>query len=91
MLTSRLTRLLNRASAALLLAAAVLGAPPPTPVEVPVPRPAAAQAAPVPDTGSGTPQSAGSVARIPYAYTLDAATSVKTAVTAGAGSGRIMP
>jgi pectate lyase len=41
--------------------------------------------------GSGTPQSAGSVARIPYAYTLDAATSVKAAVTAGAGAGRITP
>jgi pectate lyase len=41
--------------------------------------------------GSGTPQSAGSVARIPYTYTLDAATSVKAAVTAGAGAGRITP
>ena len=40
---------------------------------------------------SGTPQSAGSVAPIPYAYTLDQATSVKAAVTAGAGAGRITP
>lgn len=38
---------------------------------------------------SGTPQTAGSVAAIPYAYTLDAAGTVKSTVTAGAGTGRI--
>ncbi|MEU7904594.1 right-handed parallel beta-helix repeat-containing protein [Actinoplanes sp. NPDC049118] len=39
--------------------------------------------------GSGTPQSAGSVASIPYSYQLDPASSVKSIVTAGAGAGRI--
>ncbi|MEV0428864.1 family 16 glycoside hydrolase [Micromonospora sp. NPDC050495] len=38
---------------------------------------------------SGTPQTAGSVAAVPYAYTLDAASTVKSTVTAGAGTGRI--
>jgi len=40
---------------------------------------------------SGTPPSrnAGSVAAIPYAYTVDAAADVKAIVTAGAGTGRI--
>nr|WP_026207954.1 RICIN domain-containing protein [Catelliglobosispora koreensis] len=40
-------------------------------------------------TGSGTPESGGSVAGIPYAYTLESATAVKGSVTAGAGAGRI--
>ncbi|MET8348440.1 polysaccharide lyase family 1 protein [Micromonospora sp. NPDC005206] len=38
---------------------------------------------------SGTPQTAGSVAVIPYPYTMDAASGVKATVTAGAGTGRI--
>jgi pectate lyase len=40
---------------------------------------------------SGTPQSrnAGSVAAIPYSYTVDANSSVKSIVTAGAGTGKI--
>ncbi|MFD2765377.1 pectate lyase family protein [Micromonospora eburnea] len=38
---------------------------------------------------SGTPQTAGSVAAIPYAYTLDAASTVKSTVTAGAGTGKV--
>ncbi|MGW9194518.1 hypothetical protein [Micromonospora chersina] len=38
---------------------------------------------------SGAPQTAGSVASIPYAYTLDAASTVKATVTAGAGTGKI--
>ncbi|SBT44051.1 pectate lyase family protein [Micromonospora narathiwatensis] len=38
---------------------------------------------------SGTPQTAGSVAAIPYAYTADAASTVKSTVTAGAGTGKI--
>ncbi|GAB3936548.1 hypothetical protein GCM10027614_13230 [Micromonospora vulcania] len=38
---------------------------------------------------SGTPQTAGSVATIPYSYSLDAASTVKSTVTAGAGTGRI--
>ncbi|WDZ82777.1 pectate lyase family protein [Micromonospora cathayae] len=38
---------------------------------------------------SGTPESAGDVAAIPYPYTLEAATAVKASVTAGAGAGRI--
>ena len=42
-------------------------------------------------TGSGTPQSAGSVARIPYAYTAEDVATVKASVTAGAGAGRITP
>jgi pectate lyase len=41
--------------------------------------------------GSGTPESAGSVAGIPYSYSLDSASSVKAIVTAGAGAGRISP
>ena len=39
--------------------------------------------------GSGSPRSAGSVARIPYTYGLDSASTVKGIVTAGAGAGRI--
>ncbi|WP_328653694.1 right-handed parallel beta-helix repeat-containing protein [Micromonospora sp. NBC_00330] len=38
---------------------------------------------------SGTPESAGDVAAIPYSYQLDAASGVKASVTAGAGAGRI--
>ncbi len=38
---------------------------------------------------SGTPQAAGTVASIPYAYALDPASSVEAVVTAGAGAGRI--
>ena len=38
---------------------------------------------------SGTPQASGSVAGIPYGYTLDSAGAVKGIVTAGAGAGRI--
>ncbi|MEH1165106.1 family 16 glycoside hydrolase [Micromonospora sp. CPCC 205539] len=38
---------------------------------------------------SGTPQTAGSVAAIPYSYSMDAASTVKATVTAGAGTGRI--
>ncbi|HEV7709665.1 MAG TPA: right-handed parallel beta-helix repeat-containing protein [Asanoa sp.] len=41
--------------------------------------------------GSGTPQSAGSTASIPYSYQLDNANGVKSSVTAGAGAGRINP
>ncbi|WP_207957677.1 RICIN domain-containing protein [Streptomyces sp. YIM 98790] len=40
-------------------------------------------------TGSGSPQSSGSTASIPYSYRLDSASSVKSIVTAGAGAGRI--
>ncbi|ARQ68352.1 hypothetical protein CAG99_05375 [Streptomyces marincola] len=36
--------------------------------------------------GSGAIETAGSVAAIPYAYTLDSATSVKAIVTGGAGA-----
>ncbi|SFC66798.1 right-handed parallel beta-helix repeat-containing protein, partial [Streptomyces aidingensis] len=39
--------------------------------------------------GSGTPETAGSTASIPYSYHLDSASSVKSIVTAGAGAGRI--
>uniref|UniRef100_UPI0031DF95B9 pectate lyase family protein n=1 Tax=Saccharothrix mutabilis TaxID=33921 RepID=UPI0031DF95B9 len=39
--------------------------------------------------GSGTPQSAGSVAAIPYSYAVDNAVEVKSIVTAGAGAGKI--
>ncbi|GIG85316.1 pectate lyase family protein [Plantactinospora endophytica] len=40
--------------------------------------------------GSGSPQSGGgSVAGIPYSYQLDSASSVKSIVTSGAGTGRI--
>jgi pectate lyase len=42
-------------------------------------------------TGSGTPESAGSVNSIPYSYTLENASSVKATVMAGAGAGRISP
>jgi pectate lyase len=42
-------------------------------------------------TGSGSPQSAGSVASIPYSYSLDTAASVKGIVTGNAGAGRITP
>ena len=38
---------------------------------------------------SGTPESAGDVAAIPYEYVRDAAPGVKASVTAGAGAGRI--
>ncbi|WP_416900567.1 pectate lyase family protein [Micromonospora echinospora] len=38
---------------------------------------------------SGSGQAGGSVASIPYAYTLDTPSSVKSIVTAGAGAGRI--
>lgn len=38
---------------------------------------------------SGSGQAGGSVASIPYGYTLDSASSVKSIVTAGAGAGRI--
>jgi len=38
---------------------------------------------------SGTPMTNGSVASIPYAYSMDAASSVKSIVTAGAGAGKI--
>jgi pectate lyase len=38
---------------------------------------------------SGSGDAGGSVAGIPYAYSLDAASSVKSLVTAGAGTGRI--
>jgi pectate lyase len=39
--------------------------------------------------GSGTPVTNGSVNAIPYAYTLDTASTVKSVVTAGAGSGKL--
>ncbi|MFC5831524.1 pectate lyase family protein [Nonomuraea insulae] len=39
--------------------------------------------------GSGSGQSGGSVKSIPYSYSLDGASSVKSVVTAGAGAGRI--
>ncbi|WP_203901192.1 pectate lyase family protein [Virgisporangium aliadipatigenens] len=39
--------------------------------------------------GSGSGQTGGSVASIPYSYTLDASANVKAGVTAGAGAGRI--
>jgi pectate lyase len=39
--------------------------------------------------GSGSGQTGGSVKSIPYAYTMDAASSVKSIVTANAGAGRI--
>jgi pectate lyase len=38
---------------------------------------------------SGSGQTGGSVASIPYSYSLDAASSVKSIVTSGAGAGRI--
>ncbi|MGW4801087.1 pectate lyase, partial [Nonomuraea sp. NPDC004297] len=38
---------------------------------------------------SGSGQSGGSVGSIPYAYSLDTASGVKSIVTAGAGAGRI--
>jgi pectate lyase len=40
-------------------------------------------------SGSGTGQAGGSVASIPYSYTLDTAANVKSIVTAGAGAGKI--
>ncbi|MFC7479411.1 polysaccharide lyase family 1 protein [Luedemannella flava] len=40
-------------------------------------------------TGSGSGQTGGSVASIPYPYSLDAASSVKSIVQSGAGAGRI--
>jgi pectate lyase len=39
--------------------------------------------------GSGTPESAGSVASIPYSYTVDNPNNVRSIVLAGAGTGRI--
>ncbi|GAA0399942.1 hypothetical protein Acor_22440 [Acrocarpospora corrugata] len=39
--------------------------------------------------GSGTGQAGGSVASIPYPYSLDTASNVKSIVTGGAGAGRI--
>jgi len=39
--------------------------------------------------GSGSGQTGGSVASIPYSYTLDSAANVKSIVTGGAGAGRI--
>jgi pectate lyase len=39
--------------------------------------------------GSGTPQAAGSVAAIPYRYTLEASSGIKARVTAGAGPGKV--
>ncbi|MEV0614466.1 right-handed parallel beta-helix repeat-containing protein [Nonomuraea sp. NPDC050404] len=41
--------------------------------------------------GSGSGQTGGSVRSIPYSYTLDSASSVKSIVSAGAGAGRISP
>ncbi|GIF75218.1 pectate lyase family protein [Asanoa siamensis] len=41
--------------------------------------------------GSGSPQSSGSTAGIPYSYQLDNANNVKSIVTSGAGAGRINP
>jgi len=40
-------------------------------------------------SGSGTVLTSGSVAAIPYSYTVDTAGSVKSIVTAGAGTGKI--
>ncbi|GAA1800035.1 hypothetical protein GCM10009682_22120 [Luedemannella flava] len=40
-------------------------------------------------TGSGSGQTGGSVASIPYSYSLDAASSVKSIVQSGAGAGKI--
>ena len=40
-------------------------------------------------TGSGSPQSAGSVASIPYSYQVQDAQSVKSTVSSGAGAGKI--
>ncbi|GAA3419722.1 hypothetical protein GCM10018952_60290 [Streptosporangium vulgare] len=40
-------------------------------------------------TGSGSGQQGGSVASIPYSYSLDAASSVKSVVISGAGAGKI--
>lgn len=42
-------------------------------------------------TNSGSPEAAGSVAAIPYAYTAENVATVKASVTAGAGAGRISP
>jgi pectate lyase len=39
--------------------------------------------------GSGAPQAAGSVAAIPYQYTLEASSGIKARVTAGAGPGKV--
>jgi pectate lyase len=38
---------------------------------------------------SGSGQTGGSVAAIPYSYSLDSASSVKSSVTNGAGVGRV--
>jgi pectate lyase len=40
-------------------------------------------------SGSGTPQASGSVASIPYRYTLEAASGIKVRVSAGAGTGKV--
>ena len=40
-------------------------------------------------SGSGTVLTSDSVAAIPYSYTVDTASSVKSIVTAGAGTGKI--
>ncbi|RSN54456.1 pectate lyase [Amycolatopsis sp. WAC 04182] len=42
-------------------------------------------------TGSGSPQASGTVAGIPYSYSLESASAVKGSVTAGAGAGKILP
>ncbi len=42
-------------------------------------------------TGSGSPEASGSVAGIPYSYSLESASAVKGSVTAGAGAGKIQP
>ncbi|WP_211348692.1 pectate lyase family protein [Saccharothrix texasensis] len=39
--------------------------------------------------GSGSPESAGSVASIPYSYSVDSASGVKSTVVNGAGAGKI--
>jgi len=41
------------------------------------------------NSGAPTARNSGSVAAIPYPYTVDANSSVKSIVTAGAGTGRI--
>jgi pectate lyase len=40
-------------------------------------------------SGSGTPQASGSVASIPYRYTLEAASGIKARVSTGAGTGKV--
>lgn len=41
------------------------------------------------EVNSGTILTSGSVAGIPYTYTVDSVSSVKSIVTAGAGTGKI--